>query len=1089
MPIPETLSKRLRSRRVLPFVGAGVSMAVRSLDDKALFPNWEDLLLKGADRLDAEDKSREANLIRLLLDFDEPRYYQSANELHKGLNAVWPRFLKDIFDVDRAVVDDTTLRLARAIWQLGSSHVITTNYDHTLHWACPSSPALWDIRAPAEQASFLAGESDKPTVWHLHGQIDNAADIILTANGYDRLYGKNAEKRYKAAIETLQNVTRTHSLLFIGFSFGDDFFGVELQGAIDVFEGYAGPHYALVHESEAAALRNRISAREVPVEILTFGDFSELPGRVEELARDAASAPRQVSISPPADFHGYLEAVIDATDHLKIGGISKAGSVRGAIRQPIEKLYTPLRSRESQRRDLSLENAGLAHDDLQPIGLAAILPRHKRLLIEGQPGAGKTTFLRLAACMLARDACGQPCETASSFRAAHLGLDEGEPLIPAFIRIADLVPLWEKGSDLRRDDRRWLLDLLTHHCQANDFGIRREVWEELLTNGRAILLLDGLDEVANEDLRERLFNVFRDAARHWPGPIVVTSRPIRTDMMRELGFHVAVIEPFGQREIRLFIDQWVLALHGAASLDGLGGEGERYRSALLEAIIHRPRVRRMATNPVMLTCLCVVHWNEGRLPEGRSRVYEAVIRWLIAARTPLREEQGWDDYLARHGLARLALAMMNQEGGKRPLFDLEEGARAVDAVMRRHAPDADDEERRRQARRWLRFECLGSGIIQEVANSRIRFWHLTFQEYLAAVQLTWRGDGEDPEKDWWPLVSEHLDDAQWRETIELFPGCLLDEGGQGRVDTLLERVLGRPGKAPDLAAEARVAGIAGRLLEPLKVYQYRPQPEIAKAYSEALKRSMAIFTTEGAAQVPVKDRIAVAEALGRGGDPRLRGDNLLEVPGTGGWRLGKYLVTVEEYQKFVEHQGYENADYWDEEGWKLRQDKGWDAPGDWESQLQTPNRPVVSVSWFEADAYCRWLSTQRDCPLCLPPEEVWEGAAKPEAGEFPWGEPQPDENLANFAPEWEPNVGSPTPVGVYPAGDGRFGHCDLAGNVWEWSADTMEDSGDDEVVKVLRGGSWSNHSEFLRAAIRSWGWAGYRLDGIGFRVCAAPLIP
>ncbi|MCP4658380.1 MAG: formylglycine-generating enzyme family protein [bacterium] len=334
------------------------------------------------------------------------------------------------------------------------------------------------------------------------------------------------------------------------------------------------------------------------------------------------------------------------------------------------------------------------------------------------------------------------------------------------------------------------------------------------------------------------------------------------------------------------------------------------------------------------------------------------------------------------------------------------------------------------------------------------------------------------------MVRERLDDVQWRETIELFPGCLLDEGGEGRVDKLLDRVLTLRGPAPDLATEARIAGIVGRLLQPLSVYQYLPREEIAVAYDAALERSMAIFTAAGAAEVPVKDRIAAAEALGRGGDPRLAAerDNFIEVPGCCGLRLGKYPVTVEEYQRFVEFRGYEEEKHWVAEGWARRSKEGWEQPWDWDQQLATPNRPVIGVSWYEAVAYCRWLSEQRSEQLRLPTGNEWEKAATSVKGEYSWGEEEPDAERANF----KANVGSATPVGIYPAGNGPFGHSDLAGNVWEWCADEVPVENSEEVWKMVRGGGWGYPAELLRAAYRLRLPAGRRHVDLGFRVAVAP---
>jgi hypothetical protein len=781
----------------------------------------------------------------------------------------------------------------------------------------------------------------------------------------------------------------------------------------------------------------------------------------------------------PADFQGYLKALIDRTGHISISGIFSA-SVKGALRHPIEKLYTPLRS----RGDL---------EDLRGlVGLPDLLPRHPRLLLEGQPGAGKTTFLRLVACLLARDVLEIDCPEGTSWRKRHLGLDGGKPLLPVFLRISDLVPLLTREeARLLHDDRRRLLDLLAALCEGNEHPIPREAWRRRLEEGEAILLLDGLDEVADEGLRTRIFEVFRDAARHWKCPVVVTSRPIQTAALRDMGFHLATVEPFGQAEIRTFIDHWVAALYATDSPEVLSGEGESYRSALVGAICDLPRIRRLATNPVMLTCLCVVHWNEGHLPEGRSRVYRAVLRWLIAARTGLRTQEGFTDRFAWNAFARLALAMVYAKKGKKAVFDLEAGAVAVDPAVRRQFPDLTAEERRQEARRWLAFECLGSGIVEELSGKRLRFWHLTFQEFLAALQLAWLDDADKPRASWWPLVRRHLDDAQWRETIELLPGCLLDEGGEGRVDKLLERVLGLRGDGADLATEARVAGIAGRLLQTLSAYQYQPRPEITASYEAALERSMAIFTPEGAARVPVKDRIAVAEALGRGGDPRLAPDqnNFLAVPGLEGVRLGKYPVTVEEYQRFVESRGYEEAKFWEPAGWDLRVKEGWEVPDSWEEQLETPNRPVIGVSWYEAVAYCRWLTEQRQKGemVRLPTVAEWEKAATPTRGEFPWGEESPGPERANF----DNLVGAVTPVGIYPSGVGTSGHLDLAGNVWEWCSDKdivlSDNLGGD--ARILKGGGWLNSPAILKSTYLSRSPVRNRIADIGFRVAAAPSSP
>jgi sulfatase-modifying factor enzyme 1/calcineurin-like phosphoesterase family protein len=774
-----------------------------------------------------------------------------------------------------------------------------------------------------------------------------------------------------------------------------------------------------------------------------------------------------------ANFQTYLEALVDRTDHINIGGISMAGAARGALRHPIEHLFIPLSSHVESYVSYQIKDRS---------GLAELLRNHSRLFIEGQPGAGKTTFLRFVATILGRDALGRKCPEGISWRTKYLGFHaEVPPLLPIFLRIADFELLLKpENLSLRYDDGPRLLDMLERISIENEYNIDRRTWRTVLERGGAFLLLDGMDEIDDESLRRRVYDVIRDACHRWSCPMVVTSRPIATAVFRGMGFYCVTVAPFGKGEIQAFVNHWVAALYGVENPLGLSREGTHYRSKLLSAIFDLPRVRRLATNPVMLTCLCVVHWNEGRLPEGRSQVYRAVLRWLIASRSATRIKEGFTDRFAWSALARLALAMMTKPSGKSSIFDLEEAAVAVDAVIQRYFPNLPPEDRRREARRWLRFECLGSGIVEELQWSRIRFWHLTFQEFLAALQLAWRDDGEDPQESWWPLLREHLYHLQWRETVDLLPGCLLDEGGEGRVDKLLRRVLA-PSDLATITEAARTAAVTGRFLKTLTAYGYQPEPEVRNSFGEALERCLQVFTRRGAVEILLHTRIEVAEALGSGGDPRLASgpENLLEVPGLGGLRMGRYPVTVEEFQRFLEGRGYDETRYWDSEGQGWKKHYGWEEPGKWESQLLVPNRPVVLISWYDATAYCHWLAEQLGEEVRLPTEAEWKHAASPDGRTYPWGDEEPDLQRANFGNR----IGTPTPVGLFPAGEGPFGHSDLAGNVMEWCADGKWG------WIAQQGSGWLLSVVDLRVDfhIRSNTWS--RRSDLGFRIVVAPRKP
>jgi formylglycine-generating enzyme required for sulfatase activity len=275
----------------------------------------------------------------------------------------------------------------------------------------------------------------------------------------------------------------------------------------------------------------------------------------------------------------------------------------------------------------------------------------------------------------------------------------------------------------------------------------------------------------------------------------------------------------------------------------------------------------------------------------------------------------------------------------------------------------------------------------------------------------------------------------------------------------------------------------------MSAYDYPPKPEIEALLGTLRGRTLPVFGRLGAALVPAEVRIAAAEALGRGGDPRLAGDTMIELPGCGGVSLGKYPVTVQEFQGFVEAGGYDEQKYWSEAGWQIKVQREWSTPYDWERQTEHPNWPVTWVSWVEAAAWCNWRGRATGQMVRLPTEAEWQSAASPDGRRYPWGEAEPDPERANFGEK----VGSPTPVGIYPAGNGPLGHCDLAGNVFEWGLDVGRDDqpvteanpsapvGDE--MHVFRGGAWNTSADLVRTEVRSGCPSGLRAINLGFR-CA-----
>jgi formylglycine-generating enzyme required for sulfatase activity len=233
--------------------------------------------------------------------------------------------------------------------------------------------------------------------------------------------------------------------------------------------------------------------------------------------------------------------------------------------------------------------------------------------------------------------------------------------------------------------------------------------------------------------------------------------------------------------------------------------------------------------------------------------------------------------------------------------------------------------------------------------------------------------------------------------------------------------------------------------------------------------------------LPVAERVQAGELLGDLGDPRLldpaTGDNFLNAEtqrrkdaeswerywchieqgpfwfgndNTGELRqreltynfsIGRYLVTNAEYARFMEDGGYQERRWWTEQGWKYKEKQHRTQPRYWGREgYDQPNQPVSGLWWYEAMAYCAWLTEQGHSAGWLPHNEIirlptsleWERAARhTDKRRYPWGDAQPTPDHANYAAT---GIGLPSPVGCFPRGAAVCGAQDMAGNVEEWLA-------------------------------------------------------
>ena len=375
-----------------------------------------------------------------------------------------------------------------------------------------------------------------------------------------------------------------------------------------------------------------------------------------------------------------------------------------------------------------------------------------------------------------------------------------------------------------------------------------------------------------------------------------------------------------------------------------------------------------------------------------------------------------------------------------------------------------------------------------------------------------------------PLVTAHPEDTEVAallararaEVQRLRPSPRVGEGSRVR--------------EADAVQPARAALVAGNHAEALAIITQllstRADPQVVQLAAEIVAMPAA----------PATVRVEAGALIGRCGDPR---SGVVSLPPEMVWfrtpqpfqigesrqkkqhddawltlapfALARYAVTNAQYKLFLEDDGY-NIDkpWWNAaarwlrradakvvllQRWRIRSRK--DAPeyGAHERYGATHrNQPVIGVSWYEATAYCAWLTLRFPAhgTYLLPSEAEWEYAARGTTRRpYPWGSDELDQQRANFNSQWQ----GPTAVGCFPQGATPEGILDLAGNCWEWTRsvykpypykqdDGREAVGSDVAQEnfTLRGGGWRSHSLYLRAAPRDIVAPADLYDDLGFRL-------
>lgn len=679
----------------------------------------------------------------------------------------------------------------------------------------------------------------------------------------------------------------------------------------------------------------------------------------------------------------YRHYLIARYQYLDFRGLGQAS--QQPIRLPLEAVYVPLNGRIHRTPLPADQENPNQPPPIQP--LLTLLQNNGGLIVLGVPGAGKTTWLKYLALQLARG------------YGESLGLEDRLPLVLSLSAYA--TALAEKDVPLNQ--------FLASFYQNLGFTLPLDgLIQATLAEGKALLLLDGLDEVADPDLRHLLSNRLVDfftIQKQLGNKFVITSRPAGYEAVRLLvdGLRECTVTPLDIQQIERFVQQWTAALAQQSPTEGAMETAVAQKERLLTLLAENKAVQELAATPLLLSILLLIQRQGVLLPQQRVALYDLYLRTLLhdwqKARSldrPVAGQQSVEAILQI--LAPLAL-WMHETSPQRS--QVKTGALKRQLITQ--FTNAGHPTPEHAADQFMQTLLTATGLLETTGPDTVGFLHLTFQEYTAALALAQLGNtNQEPLQ---TTLQARLAQPGWHEVVLLTLGILaLVAYRPEMANALMHGLL--DAAQPDKEAETIL--LLGEAA--VMIGQETLTLELKTAVPQALHQ------TASTRNLPASQRVQAGVLLGQLGDPRqavtsVDSMQFCYVPGGPFWLgrtdkaalydgltepywLSLFPVTQAQFAQFVAAGGYVLSEFWSEaaavDRWRPGEMQDWAQRG-WRSgpfgygrPFNLPNHPIVGITWYEAMAFTRWLTLrwqqQQLLPagwqVQLPTEVAWEKAGR-----------------------------------------------------------------------------------------------------------------
>ncbi len=830
----------------------------------------------------------------------------------------------------------------------------------------------------------------------------------------------------------------------------------------------------------------------------------DLPPRPKHVAHARLSGD-DLETTPASIPRDYLDRLRDSCADVGLLGLK----LRQGQSVKLNHVYVPLTTLPADQRDRSNpailvreEPVLSGEDQKQPPQLLLKLLDSESLYVAGAAGTGKSTFCRWVAWLACTGSLPETPVPAPEGYADELPVSFAGRL-PLLVRLRDFWQYLPLNPGVAQISQQELEDSLLRWANATrPAGIDGAIVGPHLARGSLLLLLDGLDEVPLShgsptnpcQPRAMLLEGLIAAVKPWTTRghrVLLTSRNygVGSEQAPRLGLRSAPLAELDEPLRELLVRRWFHCL-----IDNPSRAAETAEQ-MLRHVALRDDLSALIANPMLLTAICIVYSEGGRLPQDRHDVYDRIVDNVLFNRFP---QERTVIELVRNRLAVVAYGMHTGEGlGETRATPQAQATWAeVDKMIQAYQDKTSWTEAGFTGAVAAREQLLThTGLLLPQGDQRAGFYHLTIQDYLAAQRLldvcedrlveVFRDRGSAPE---------------WRSTLSfVFGSQLAKRSSPERSIALLGELV--DGLSPETLG---VSLVVADCLQILLKRGLRLKGELEEKF-----RRYCVAAIER--EVPLRARYDLAATLGYMGDPRIVTDlrdraAYVEIP-AGTYRVGddelcaelkkrydyddlalatcdfevrapfwlsKYPVTNAQYELFIAVGCYTQREWWSAEGWNWREENGVIEPKYWhDGKWNLPNQPVVGVSFYEAEAFANWVGGR------LPSEREWEAAARGRlALDYPWGgRDQWETGICNSR---EAGLEVTSPVGIFPRSrSADFGLEDMAGNVWEWCADLWSSEGSS---RVIRGGCWRLSAWICQSASRIWFSPDDRNYDLGFRV-------